>query len=157
MNATNTSGTSLTSSEEPVRAFATLRFVGDALDPDEISRVLSAKPTRAYRKGQKFSTGPRSPETIGKTGTWYLSTRRGRTSANLNDHFERLLALIFPFAEGDQRLRLLRDIMQREDLRAHVTCFWRGPPGSTMPNIPPLMTSRFNRLPADIETDFDVG
>lgn len=157
MSVVSTSVTFLTSSEDqPVRAFATLRFVGDALDPDEISRLLAEKPTKAYRKGQKFSPGSQSPELIGKTGIWYLSTRNKVGSAELSDHLERLVALIFPFAEGDDRLRALRDIMKREDLQAHVTCFWRGPHGSTPPSIPSRVVHSFSRLPADIEKDFEA-
>src|SRR5205809_3955808 len=64
--------TSMTNSENTLGTYATLRFAGDALDPDEISSILRTQPTRAYRKGQKYSPGPRSPEVIGKTGIWYF-------------------------------------------------------------------------------------
>jgi hypothetical protein len=87
------------SDEDFVRAFATLRFVGDDLDPDEISRVLEERPTKAHRKGERFAPGPRSPEVIGKTGIWYLSTRRRLGSPNLSDHLEKIIAIIFPFAD----------------------------------------------------------
>src|SRR6266576_6805745 len=40
------SGISMTNSENTIRTFATLRFAGDELDPDEISRVVKEKPTR---------------------------------------------------------------------------------------------------------------
>jgi hypothetical protein len=56
MNAATTSEISPTkSSDDCVRAFATLRFVGDELDPDEISRILAEKPTKAHRKDELFS------------------------------------------------------------------------------------------------------
>ena len=61
-SAASLSATSMTNSEQPTRAFATLRFAGDALDPDEISCVLDQQPTRAYRKGERYRPGPRSPE-----------------------------------------------------------------------------------------------
>jgi hypothetical protein len=41
------SGTSTTKSDNNIRAFATLRFAGDALDPDEITRVVKEQPTKA--------------------------------------------------------------------------------------------------------------
>jgi hypothetical protein len=57
------------------RSFATLRFVGDALEPDEISHIVKEKPTRAYKKGEVYRPGPRSPEITAKTGVWYFSTK----------------------------------------------------------------------------------
>jgi hypothetical protein len=44
----------MTNSESASEVFATLRFAGDALNPDEISRVVGEQPTRAYRRGQKY-------------------------------------------------------------------------------------------------------
>ena len=40
------------------KAFVTLRFAGDDLDPAEISAILPIVPTRAHRKGEKFFAGP---------------------------------------------------------------------------------------------------
>lgn len=147
------SATSTTNSENTIRAFATLRFAGDALDPDEISRIVKQEPTRAYRKGQKYRPGSRGPEVTGKTGVWYFSTKRKIPSKDLADHLDALVRLISPFADQD-RLRELRDIMQRENLQAHVTAFWRGPPGANQPSIPSVVTGALRRLPADIEADF---
>jgi hypothetical protein len=62
--------------------------------------------------------------------------------------------LIFPFADQDKRLRELREIMERQHLQAHVTCFWRGPSGANHPSIPSMVTGAPHRLPADIEVDF---
>jgi hypothetical protein len=148
------SATSTTSSENTIRAFATLRFAGDALDPDEISCVVEGEPTRAYRKGQRYRPGPRSPKINGKTGVCYFSTKRKIPSKDLTDHLDALVRLIFPFADKDKRLRELRDIMERENLRAHVTCFWRGPSGANRPSISSVVTRELQRLPADIEVDF---
>ena len=58
MSAANLSAALMTNSEQSTRAFATLRFAGDALEPNEISRVLKEEPTRAYRKGQRYRPGP---------------------------------------------------------------------------------------------------
>jgi hypothetical protein len=147
------SATSSTKSEN-TRAFATLRFAGDALDPDEISRTLNEQPTRAYRKGQTYRSGPHGPEVIGKTGVWYFSTRRKIQSKDLADHLGVLERLVAPFGDQDHRLKEIRAIMQRENLQAHVTCFWRGSPGAEKPSIPSIAIAGLRRLPADIEPDF---
>jgi Domain of unknown function (DUF4279) len=148
------SGTSTTKSESATRTFATLRFAGDALDPDEISRVIKENPTKAYRKGQRYRPGPHGPEVTGKTGMWYFSTRKKSYSKDLSEHLSILETLIAPFGDQGNRLKELRAIMERENLQAHVTCFWRGPPGAHAPAIPSMATATLRRLPADIQPDF---
>jgi Domain of unknown function (DUF4279) len=147
-------GTSITKSDSDIRAFATLRFVGDALDPDEISRVIKEQPTKANRKGEKYRTGPYGPDVTGRTGIWYYSTRRKISSNDLSDHLGLLDRLIAPFGDQGNRLKELRDIMERRNLQAHVSLFWRGPPSAQRPYVPPVATAGLRRLPADIEEDF---
>ena len=156
MSAVSTSATSTTNSDKTISAFATLRFVGDALDPDEISEVLKQEPKRAYRKDETYRPGPRSPELIGKTGLWYFSTDHFIPSKDLSDHLDALIRLIAPFADDGKRLRTLREIMEREHLQAHVTCFWRGFPGAEKPSIPSAATEAFACLGAGFEADFDT-
>jgi hypothetical protein len=74
-------------------------------------------------------------------------------SKDLADHFSALERLIAPFGDQDSRLKELRDIMNRRNLQAHVTFFWRGPPGAQHPTIPSIATATLSRLPADIEPD----
>lgn len=146
--------TSTTKSDKNVRAFATLRFAGDALDPDEISRVVKEQPTKAYRKGQTYRSGPHGPDVTGRTGVWFFSTRRKIPSKDLADHLHALERLVAPFGDQDSRIKELHDIMERRNLQAHVTFFWRGPPGTQHPSIPSVATVALRRLPADIEPDF---
>lgn len=156
MSTENTSATSMTRSDEgAIEAFATLRFVGDALDPDEISHAVKQQPTRAYRKGEKYQPGARSPELVGKTGLWYISTKRTVSSKNLADHLDALVRLISPFADEDRRLKELREIMERRNLTAHVTFFWRGIPGADKPSLSSVTIAPIHRLPADVEVDFE--
>lgn len=153
---TMSSATSTTNSENTIRTFATLRFAGDALDPEEISRVIKESPTLAYKKGQSYRPGPRSPEITGKTGVWYFSTKRRVQSNDLTDHLNALERLIAPFGDQESRMRELRDIMERRNLHAFVTFFWRGRRGTNRPSIPSVATAALSRLPADIEGDIDI-
>ncbi len=154
MNTATRSAISMKSSENTIRTFATLRFVGDALEPDEISYIVKEKPTRAYRKGEVYRPGPRSPEITGKTGVWYFSTKHKIRSDDLTDHINALEGLVSPVADPTGRLKELREIMERRNLQAHATLFWHGPPGARHPVIPPSATEALRRLPADIEADF---
>jgi len=156
MSLAMSSETSTTKSNNRIRTFATLRFAGDALDPDEISRVVREQPTKSYRKGETHRAGPHGPDVVGKTGVWFLSTRRKIPSEDLADHLNVLERLIAPFGDQDTRLKALRDIMERMNLQARVTFFWRGPPGAECPGISPVATATFRRLPAKIEPDIDI-
>jgi hypothetical protein len=62
-----------------------------------------------------------------------ISARERIQSKDLADHFSALERLIAPFGDQDSHLKELRDIMNRRNLQAHVTFFWRGPPPE--PNI----------------------
>jgi Domain of unknown function (DUF4279) len=48
-----------------------LRFSGDALDPDEISKALNCLPTNSYRKGGVLPND--RYQRLAKTGMWLLS------------------------------------------------------------------------------------
>lgn len=54
---------------------ASLRFHGDDLDPEEISRALGAQPTRSGKKGGIWVT-PRGKPIVARTGYWNFSTGR---------------------------------------------------------------------------------
>jgi hypothetical protein len=49
-----------TEGETDPKAFVTLRFAGDDLDPGEITRVLAIAPTRAHRKDEIYFAGKRA-------------------------------------------------------------------------------------------------
>ena len=115
---------------------------------------MNEQPTRAYRKGERYRTGPHGPEIVGKTGVSYFSTRRKVRSRDLIYHLEALVRLVSPFADDGKCLIQLRDIMERENLKAHVTCFWRGPPGAGEPSIPTVVSEPLHRIPTDIQVDF---
>jgi hypothetical protein len=55
------------------RAIVTLRFHGDDLDPDELTRLIGKQPSKAYRKGDVQPT-KKKPDRLAHTGSWQLST-----------------------------------------------------------------------------------
>lgn len=54
------------------RTAASLRFHGDDLDPEEISRILGVQPTKGVKKGGTFTT-PKGKEVVAWTGFWRLN------------------------------------------------------------------------------------
>ena len=139
------------------KAFVTLRFAGDELDPREISAILPVKPTRAHRKGEEFFAGEHAGNLRGRTGIWILATDKLVHSDELGDHLQFVQKLLYRDPSDDSRITKLRDILGRTDSRAHVTCFWHGDPGETAPQIPAQFKSAIEPLAADIETDFGGG
>jgi len=146
-----------TEAEADRRAFVTLRFAGDDLDPGEISAVLPIAPTRAHRKGEEFFAGPHAGKLRGRTGIWFLATDRLVPSDHLDDHFGFVEQLLYPEAGEDSGIRKLREILERTHSHAHVTCFWRGERGEPVPEVPMSLKSALKSLNADIETDFSIS
>ena len=135
-----------------MKAYATLRFAGDRLEPREISDVLGVNPTRAYRKGERYPAGPRTGELTGRTGVWLLSTENVVNGSDLDRHLSYLVNLIFE--SEPSRAAALRQLIVRRDLKAHVSCFWHGRAGARAPSIPAPVIEAFKQLSAEIETDF---
>jgi len=91
---------------------ATLRFFGDDLDPDEITRFLGAEPTVGVRKGESWATSL-DAEKISKRGSWRLQTAR-RQPGDLDGQIAEL------FAPLTTDLSIWRDLTKRYE--ADVFC-----------------------------------
>src|SRR3954469_17548637 len=106
------------------KAFVTLRFAGDELDPRDISAILPVEPTRAHRKGEEFFAGEHAGNLRGRTGMWFLATDKLADSDDLADHLRFLQDLLYRERGDTIRISKLRELLQRTNSRAHVTCFW---------------------------------
>jgi hypothetical protein len=143
----------MTRSDELPKAYATLRFAGDELDPADISAILPVAPKRAHRKGEIFYAGPRAGNLTGRTGIWYFDTR-DLASRDLADHLRCIVKLLYPEPGNVDRVNQLRRVMGQEHATAHVSCFWFGERGALPPGIPEDVRAALACLPAEIETDF---
>lgn len=149
--------TTKTDAKTDRKAFVTLRFAGDDLDPAEISAILPVAPTRAHRKGEEFLAGPHAGKLRGRTGIWFFSTDKLVASDDLADHLAFVQELLRPSPGDDSRMALVRNILERAGSRAHITCFWRGDPGEPAPVISAQFKSAVAPLAADLEADFAAG
>lgn len=152
-----TLATSTMSSDKSRNAttFATFRVVGDTLVPDEVTRILKIVPSLAYAKGERYYAGPRTPNLIGRTGVWYLSTQGIVASDKLSDHLGFIVRLLQNGGASTAPINALRQLLRRHDLRANVSCFWSGLAGARRPSIPRSVAATLKSLPAKIETDFE--
>jgi hypothetical protein len=139
------------------KAFVTLRFAGDDLDPGDISAVLATAPTRAHRKDEIYFAGTRAGLLRGRTGIWFLATDKLVPSDDLQEHLAFVEGLLYPQPCDDRRITRLRALLECTNARAHLTCFWRGDSGEPAPKIPDDFKSAIASLGADIETDFANG
>jgi hypothetical protein len=72
------------------RTEASLRFFGDDLDPDEVTRVLGSAPTVGVKKGSvRRSAGGR--ESIARRGSWLLKAEE-RRPGDLDAQIQELLS-----------------------------------------------------------------
>jgi hypothetical protein len=104
------------------KAFVTLRFAGDDLDPAGISAILPIAPTRAHRKGEQFFAGPHAGQLRGRTGIWFLSTNKLIPSDDLGDHLEFVRTLLCPKPGDSSRIDALCDVLKNAHCRACITC-----------------------------------
>ncbi|MGE7368232.1 DUF4279 domain-containing protein [Neorhizobium sp. NPDC001467] len=72
------------------QTIACLRFFGDDLDPDHISKSLNARPTTAYRKGAAIDP-EEGDAVLAQTGTWQLEADE-ELSGDLGAQLTALLA-----------------------------------------------------------------
>ena len=89
--------------------YASLRFIGDRLEPSRLTELLREQPTTAYRKGEVYKRS-RGCEVQGRTGLWLLSTkgraniwsprRHARESGHPGQQAPRLLLLDPRFRGG---------------------------------------------------------
>jgi hypothetical protein len=87
---------------EVQRTAASLRFHGDDLDPEDISRTLGASPTLGRKKGGIWYT-PKGKEMIARTGYWSLSAAE-ETPADLDQQLTKLFSGLSDDVEAFRKL-----------------------------------------------------
>ena len=87
---------------------------------------------------------------------WFLATGKLVPSDNLQDHLAFVQKLLCPRPGDISRIAKLDEILKRTRSRPNITCFWRGVPGETAPQIPARFKSAIEPMAADIESDFAV-
>lgn len=75
------------------RAKATLRVIGDDLDPTEISRLLGCTPTDSHRKGDNINKPEATRTRAARSGLWALETKECSPS-DIDAQFQSLLACV---------------------------------------------------------------
>lgn len=141
---------------ETRRTYATFRVSGDALDPEQVTRILRYVPTIAYAKGGTYFAGQRTGNLVGRTGVWLFSTKDIVASDALHDHLFYIVGMFVPGRQNIMPLAHMRALIARGGLRAELSAFWHGIHGAKRPPIPKGVSEVMKLLPADIEIEFDT-
>jgi hypothetical protein len=163
------SATSLTKSDQTMKAFVTFRVTGDKLAPDEVTQLLKVQPTHIRVKGTPYSTG-RSDNIVPSTNIWFFSTDSVIVSHNIFDHI-RLALFVLGFigpsvieqldttANGRfiqfPRLLSLKSLLEKVTAKATMTFFWHGGAASIDPKVPEELFDLLRLAQIDVEVDFD--
>lgn len=145
----------MTSDPNPgtVRAYATLQFSGDALNPESITRILNARPTLAYRKGDYYTPRPNAKALIGRTGVWFYSTRPLQ-SASMTDHLLTIAHIVAGSERPRDQVSRVRGTVSEAGLRVVASCFWHGQYGAMAPVIPEPFERIIREISGTVELDF---
>jgi hypothetical protein len=153
-------------------SFATLRVAGDALVPEEVTRILRLRPMLAYAKGEKYSPGPKAGELTGRTGVWYFSTEHVVESPSPNDHLLFLVAALAPdtslvgallpagrnvpasLSRFLKRIFALKLLMRKKGLETVITLFWHGTKEARPPPVPLQIEAVLSFFSIRLERDF---
>ena len=111
-----------------------LRFFGDDLDPDEVSRLLGCAPTDSARRGDIIQRRTRSY--TAPSGSWHLSTEQS------TEDIETQLAAMFGRLTAD--LSVWQSLTTRfdADLFCGVFLVWQGHGFDMSPRLHRLLADR---------------
>lgn len=148
-----------TESPSALKAFATIRFEGDTLDPSSLNDLLRVRPTLSYAKGETYGVGRRGIGKTGLTGYWFLNTKAYLETSDLDAHISFLTKMLTDSTvhpHRDHKFNRIKAVVEQASLEILVTPFWMGRNGAEMPMVGPRFRSLIDTLRGGIETDFTV-
>lgn len=106
--------------DAPASCSASLSFVGDELDPDELIGVVPIKAKGWNRKGEtrRRTTASVLPLRPARTGTCFFPSRPYVTSSDINDHVTFLLSVV------RQNLHAITQVVSKRHLQCEIVCFF---------------------------------
>lgn len=125
-----------------------LNFVGNDLEPEEITRILGRKPTSFVRKGMKHTIGKRElgPATY---GSWSLETESS------TKEIEETLIQMFSQLNGDLTAWEHLTKKYKGDLFCGVYLAWFGHGFTMTPRLHRMLADRNLEITFDIYPEFD--
>ena len=125
------------------RTHATLRVFSEQLEPEAITTLLAAQPTRSHRVGDPVSADGRAKR---EAHGWLLNTEGRVTSQDVRRHIDWLLDAV----DREELSNLIRE--RRVD--ANVFCYWESKSGHGGPQLSPSQMIKLARR--GLSVGFDV-
>lgn len=141
-----------------LKAFASLRFTGETLEPSLIGDILCVRPTLSYHKGELFLVGEARRERVGRTGLWLFNTEGRAEACDLNQHIDLLVKVIFLDDGGRpdlQKAVALRRLVDSQNVDMRVSLFWHGSDADEEPKIKKSFYDVIGWVGGRVESDFD--
>jgi hypothetical protein len=103
-----------------LRTYATLRLMGENLDPQRVTAQLGITPSQTHRAGERSKFGGVYP-----TGYWALTSKDALDTEDLEEHIDWLLRQVEPIS--------VQWLEQQAGVRADVFCFVEINSGAGLP------------------------
>jgi hypothetical protein len=130
------------------RTCAELRIYGEALDTDNLTRILGVSPTRTVRKGD-VRRGIRGKGFTAKSNGWFLSSESHVESKDVRRHIDWILGQV------ECKSNVILSVGATEDVLMTVHCAWWSRAGQGGPTLWPEQMRRLAAL--DLECSFDIS
>ena len=134
---------------EYTRAYATVRFMGQSLDPLSVTMALRLPPDHMHRNGEprlvRTKRGKVEERSPYRGGQWSMSSESWVQSPRLEVHLEWLLKQLEPKAEAVAQLI-------SQGVEVDFFCYSLGTTPS-LPSVPRSIRSRIERLGVKLDID----
>ncbi len=130
--------------EEYKYIYATFYLWGKGFDPQEVTESLELLPTRSHKIGDWRNE---SKLDRWKHSYWSLSSKEEVKSSNLATHIEWIINKI------EQSKSRLLDILNRDHIKAEISCFWILPSDHEYLNISSELLKKIAELNLNMEID----
>jgi hypothetical protein len=129
-------------------AFATFHVVGDSVVPSFWTGYFGVEPDTAICKGETFITpSGRASRALGRVGLWGFGSKPFVDSDALGPHLRYLVDRLNLTRPG------LRELLERERLKARFWCYWDNQTGDRIPDVPDDIRAMMESLGGVIEID----
>ncbi|WP_158902593.1 DUF4279 domain-containing protein [Burkholderia sp. L27(2015)] len=129
-------------------AHATFHVMGDSLVPTFWTDYFGVKPDTAIVKGEYFVTpSGRTSRMPGRSGLWGVRSETFVLSDTLEPHLRYLTDRLNLTRPG------LRELLERERVKARFWCYWRNATGDRVPDVPDDIRAILELLGGVIEID----
>ncbi len=119
------------------------RLIGDALDVDQVSRVLGRAPTATWTKGELVQGSLLAR----RSNAWILTVKRAGDQCDVGAHINELLDIVNPLTKR------IGDLMRENDFVSEIGCTLYVSDQMPAINFEPGLVAQLAALGATVDVD----